>query len=220
MKMKRITIYILSLVFVTVGITSCGKTTKGKLTNEWKVTSYQDVETSQNTNGDKTISTISITGNTVTNTDVNDPVNGPETTTSTIGTLNTHEFTIKKDGTWSWIIDQTFTDGSSVRNERMEQSGSWSFLNKTKGDDFKKYERVLFNVLAAKLTDIQTENQIVVANNIENLTYTTGKSTMIYTITESKKNKLEMELESKYVFTQDSDSNSSATTRKLVLEKK
>jgi hypothetical protein len=218
--MKKISMYTLSVLFLAVGMASCTKSTKGKITNEWKVTSYDDVQTYTNINGTKTTSTISMTETVITNTDVTEPTTGPSTTNTQSGTVNKNEFTIKKDGTWTWVIDAVYTTGNSLDNQILEQSGTWSFVGKTKGDDFKKNERVLFNVLNLKATETETVNQVVVDSSTDNVTYATGNNTMIYTISESKKDKLELELESKYVFTQSSYMNSSLTSRKITLEKK
>lgn len=218
--MKRISIYTLSIVFLAIGIASCAKSTKGKVSNEWKVTSLEDVQTSVNSNNDHSTSTISMTETTVTNTDVYTPAAGPSSTDSETGTINKNEFIIKKDGTWSWLIDVTFLNGSSTTNQVVNRTGTWSFIGKTKGDDFKKNERVLFNILSSVVTETSTVNQVVVDSDTDYVTYGTGNNTMIYTITESKRDKLEMEMESKYVVTQGATMNSSSTSRKIILEKK
>jgi hypothetical protein len=218
--MKRITIYTLSAVFFAVGMVSCAKSTKGKVSNEWKVTSLEDVQSSVNSNNDHSTSTLSMTETTVTNTDVNTPATGPSSTDSETGTINKNEFVIKKDGTWSWLMDVTYVNGSSTTNQLIEQIGTWSFVGKTKGDDFKKNERVLFNTLISNGTETTMVNQVIVDTYSDHVTYATGNNTMIYTITESKKNKLELEMESKYVSTQDASTYSSSNSRKITLEEK
>ncbi len=218
--MKRISIYLLSSAFAIIGMASCGKTTKGKMSNEWKVVSMEQVETYVNTTGDKHTSTFSVKDNTVTETDEDYPASGPSSSDSETGTMNVNDFVIKKDGTWSWIMDATYPTSDGTHQEILKETGSWSFLNKTKGDDFKKNERVLFNVLTTTAHDIVTENGVEIENYTDELTYTTGKSIMIYTVTESKKDKLELELENKKVFTQGSNTNTNSTSRTLILEAK
>lgn len=218
--MKRISIIILGTLFLTVGISACGKTTKGKASNEWKVTSMQSVDTYENPDGNKHVSTFAMTETTITETDEYYYPTAPSNTESQSGVVNANEFIIKKDGTWSWIIDGTYPTSDGTSQQRLEQSGTWSFLDRTKGDDFKKNERVLFNVLSAKVHEIVIENGVVVDDYTDDLTYTTGKSTMIYTVIDSKKDKLELESDAKNVSNQNSSLNTISTYRKIVLEAK
>lgn len=220
--MKKISICLFILAIMVVGMTSCGKSTKGKMTNEWKVTSMKSVETSINSNGDKQIYTLSAEGNSITDSEEHYPASGPSSSSSKNGTMNTNEFIIKKDGTWSWVIDATYisNNGASTHNEILEQTGTWSFLNKSKGDDFKKNERVLFNVLTAKLRDIVTENGVIEDDYTDNLVYSTGKNTMIYTVKNSEKDKLELESEAQNVANQNTFQSSNSTSRTITMESK
>lgn len=220
--MKKISIYLLSFAVAVVGMTSCGKSTKGKMANEWKVTSVKNVETFINSGGDKHITTFSVEGTTITDLDEDYPASGPSTSSSKTGTMNTNEFTIRKDGTWSWVMDGTYTsnNGNSLRQEILEQTGTWSFLTKSKGDDFKKNERVLFNVLTLKARDIVTENGVVVDDYTDDLVYSTGKNTMIYTVKDSKKDMLELELKGENTAVQNSFQNSNTLSRTIKMESK
>lgn len=218
--MKRIFIAIFTLALV--GITACGKTTNRKVTNEWKVTSMESIENNINSSGDKHISTFSVNGNTVTDKNDDYPSNGVSSSTVRTGTMNTNELTIKKDGTWTWTMSATYPgdNGNSSYTEMVDQSGTWSFLTKSKGDDFKKNERLVFNILAAKIRDIEVENGVTVQDDKEELVYSTGKYTTIYTVKESKNNRLELELETQNVATQNSFESSSSTSRTMTLESK
>lgn len=80
--MKRISYYTLSIAFLAVGLGSCGKTTTGKVTNEWKVTSYQEKTELVNTSGDISTSTTSSDGSSLSNEEFYDPSTGPSTTQS------------------------------------------------------------------------------------------------------------------------------------------
>ncbi|MNU99985.1 hypothetical protein D3C71_901380 [compost metagenome] len=80
-----------------------------------------------------------------------------------------------------------------------EESGTWSFVGKTKGDDFKKNERVLFNVLNKKVSVTVVEDNAVVSDDSNNTTFLAGENMQIYTIKASKKKELELELESNVV---------------------
>ena len=210
-------------VFLLAGMTACTKTNKGKMSNEWKVTSMESKETYENANGDKHISTFSMTESTITETSDHQYVSGPPSYTEIeTSSVNANEFIINKDGTWSWVMDATKVTSNGTRQQRLEQAGTWSFLDRTKGDDFKKNERVLFNVLTLKARDIVIENGITVDDYTDDLTYTTGKSTMIYTVIESKKDKLVLEMDGKNVSTQNSNMgsamNANSTYRKITLE--
>ncbi|MGV3612537.1 MAG: hypothetical protein ACO1N0_16380 [Fluviicola sp.] len=222
--MKKASIYILSTLFLAAGISACGKTTKGKMSNEWKVTSMESKETYENSTGDKFVSTFSTTESTVTEVDEDYPAFGAPSTETKTGVMNTNEFIINKDGTWSWLIDATYPTADGTHQEIVEETGTWSFLDRTKGDDFKKNERVLFNVLTAHLRDIVIENGVVVDDYTDDLVYTTGKSTMIYTVITSKKDQLELEMDAKNVSTQNPNTNplmnANSTHRNMVLEAK
>lgn len=202
--MKRTLFYTLSVAFLTAGMVSCGKTTKGKMVNEWKVTSQTETSTSVQSNGNKTEQTTTYSENAVTKTTVQTPSIGPALTTSQTGIVNSNTLTIDKDGTWTWTQTILYGSGNSTALSTDEQSGTWSFVGKTKGDEFKKNERVLFNVLSAKNTTVQTSNGSATTNKTTD-TYLTGENTMIFTVKESKKDELQMEAESKNVYTDDSD---------------
>jgi hypothetical protein len=218
--MKRISYYSLSITFLAVGLASCGKTTTGKMTNEWRVTSYQEKTELVNTSGDMAMSTVSSNGSDVSNEETNDPSTGPSTTQFQAGTVNAFEYTIKKDGTWSMIKDFTYEYPNGTDNRKQVKSGTWSFIGKTKGDDFKKNERILFNVLSETETVIQTSNQVVVINQVSSNTYLTGENILIYTISESKKDQLGMNLEESYSGTQGSITASKKYSEQFILESK
>jgi hypothetical protein len=218
--MKRISFYTLSIAFLAAGLVSCGKTTTGKVTNEWKVTSYQEKIELVNSSGDINRSTTSSNGSSVSNEYVSDPATGPSTTLFATGTANAFEFIIKKDGTWSSIKDFTYTTSNSSDQTKQERSGTWSFVGKTKGDDFKKNERILFNILNETETVTQISNQVLVNNQTTSDTYLTGENILIYTITLSKKDQLAMNLEESYSGTQGSSTTSKETSVQLILESK
>ena len=221
--MKRIISYMLIVFVLAAGMAACGKTNKGKMSNEWKVTSMESKETYENSTGSKTVSTFTMTESTITETNYYEYVPGPPAYTEIeTSEVNANEFIINKDGTWSWVIDATQTTSNGTHQEILEQAGTWSFLDRTKGDDFKKNERVLFNVLTLKARNIVIENGITVDDFTDNLTYTTGKSTMIYTVIESKKDKLELEMDAENVTTTNSNMssgmNANTSYRKITLE--
>lgn len=181
----------MSIALVTIGMTSCGKSSKGKMANEWQVESYTESQSGTNSDGSSYSSSSSLTETTVSNT-YSYTQSGNTLTSSTDGTVQTHTFTIEKDGTWKWIKNMTYEPGPNEMTVQNELSGSWSFVGKNKEDGFKKNERILFNVLSSKSTTVQTSVQ---EEQIENNTYLAGERVMIFTITESKGKEATLEMD-------------------------
>lgn len=217
--MKRTLFYALSMAFLTVGLVSCAKTSKGKMVNEWKVSSQNESSTSVQFDGDKTVETVSYSENAVTRTTVYTPAIGLQMETVQTGIVNTNELEIGKDGTWTWTKTILYGSGTSTELSTDIQSGTWSFIGTTKGDEFKKNERVLFNILSIKSTTIET-NQGTITNSSGSDTYLTGEKTMIFTIKESKKDELQMEAEGKNVYTDDSDVSTYTSKISVTLSEK
>lgn len=216
--MKRISVIVCLAI---VGMTACGKTTKGKLVNDWKVVSSFEEYEFHNSNDEHSTNTTTTTENEVTISEFYHPSTGPETTNSRTGNLNSYEFLIKKDGTWSSVREISFEGGSSSSLDRIEQSGTWSFLKKNKSDDFKKNERVHFNVLSSKSLQTVSSGGVVLSSNSTDETFITGEKVLVYTIKTSKKDQLEMELENNYSSTQSSGANNSnSLVQKLTLQGK
>jgi hypothetical protein len=199
--MKRIFYYILGITFLAVCLASCGKTTKGKITNEWRVVSYSE----QTTNGD-TINSYS-TGD---------------------ASNNSNNLTIDKDGTWTWKTASShsgYVFGGTVfltDKESTTQSGTWSFIGKTKGDDFKKNERVLFTVLSESSLKSETGgggNPVFPDTTVSSSqTYLTGEKVLIYTVVKSTHKELQLESESSH--TNSSTGETSSKKVKVLLEAK
>lgn len=177
-----------------ISITSCGKTTKGKITNEWRVVAYYvDV----------------INGDTVSGSSTGDGVDTP------------NRLTIDKDGTFTWTRGETthgVVFGGSVyqtHKESMTQSGTWSFVGRTRGDDFKKNERLLFTILSESKISSQTgggNNPVFPDTTISSTqTYLTGEKVMIYTVVKSTKDELRLESESSHT----SSSNGTTSSQKI-----
>lgn len=215
-KMKKIIFGTLSVAFLAVAISSCGKSSKGKMANEWKITSYEKNDT-QTSNGNQTVIKTSMTETGVTRT----TTNGGTTTTST-GTVNTNEMTIDKDGTWTSTQD---ISGSYVllgttytTNTKTTESGTWSFVAKTKGDEFKKNERVIFNVLTETTTTTQSGGST--GTSTDSYTYASGELVRVYTVKESKGKELELEMTTNNTNTSGSNNSTYVTTTTIVLAEK
>lgn len=215
--MRTTSIYLLSGLVLLVGLSACAKSTKRKVANEWKVTSFTE-QGSSVSDGDKTTSTRTITESTITSSTLYEPAAGPSYTTEESGVVKLNDFTINTDGTWSTIQEFVYSYSGGVTTEvHIERSGTWSFLAKTKGDDFKKNERILFNVLKMNSISVQKTNGIVTDQESSGTVNLTGKETEVYTVTKSKKDQLELEMESHNTF---NDEQSVKTSRKMVLGEK
>ena len=216
-KMKRLFILGFSAALLAGGISSCKKTSKGKMANEWNVTSLTSEETSINASGDKTVSTTTMTDGKITDTDISTNTSGTVTTVRN-GTVKEYSYTIEKDGTWKSTTDMTYTSssstGSSTATIVTNTSGSWSFLSKNKTGDFKKNERVVFNILKE---DVKTNGSNTFSNvtttysNTDNNTYAEGENADIFLVVESKKKELKLSqtYDETTLYT---DSNSSSST--------
>lgn len=193
----------LSVILLAGVMTSCGKSTKGKLSNDWKVESLELKAINTEPNGNQTITTTSYSGTTVT-VRKEEIQNGNSTTTTQTGTITNPIFKIEKNGTWSLSRTLVFTQNPSqglttAVTSTETDSGTWSFIGKNKEEDFKKNERVLFNTMATtrSTTTVNTiGNTSTTSTDTESSTYKLGDNVTIYTVLESKPKELELELKS------------------------
>ena len=176
--MKKAILFV-ALAAGTAGfMTSCGKSSKGKLAAEWKL----DSMTSTETYGSGT-TTTSISGTTYTET------SGSGTQT---GTVKTATWTIEKDGTWTRTLEiettETFGGATYTYNTKNVSEGTWDFLA-GKTEEYKKNERVVFNTKTSTDTNVATSGGVS-NTTTETNTYLDGENSMIYVISESKKKSL------------------------------
>lgn len=222
--MKKLIFSTLSIALLAGGISSCAKSSKGKISNDWKVDSYEVKTVDTENNGDQTITTTTMSGNTVT-TKTEDVSNGSSTTTTQSGTLNSATFKIEKNGTWTMMRDYSFTSTPSpnvtVTSKYVEtESGTWSFIDKNKEEEFKKNERVLFNTLSSTSTTTSVTsigNNSNTSTSTDTDTYMTGENTMIYTVTESKKKELKLTSDMGHTSTSGNETTKSTTTATISL---
>lgn len=187
---------ILAALLLAVVLASCGKSTKGKMANNWKIVSMTTETTFTNADDDQYESTVTANETRMTTKSVTTAADGSVTSSTSEATINKNEFTIEKDGAWKWIQDLSYnTDSGEVRTVN-ERSGVWSFIGKNKGDEFKKNERVLFNVLKTDYSMTHKNQGSIVNEYHANYEYLTGSVTLIYTVKESKKDELQLEMES------------------------
>lgn len=226
--MKKIILSTLSIALLAGGISSCGKSTKGKMSNEWTIDSYEVKEVDTQSNGDVTTTTTTFTGTTVTRTETDSPSGQSSTTTTESGTVSQADYTIEKDGTWKMTVTYSFTSNPTtgitiVSDNTQTTSGTWAFVGKNKEEDFKKNERVLFNTLQSTNSQI---NKTTIGNNTTTSTasdatsYMTGENVTIYTITESKAKELQLTSEAKQSGTSNNSTNSYGVTTTLNLKEK
>ena len=223
--MKRIFILGLSVSVLIGGIFSCKKTSKGKMVNEWSVIEFTSVATVKNDFGvnSKVVKVLDGASLKTTSTGIPSPMGDSSMDLVTLGTVNSWTYSIKKDGTWSSTENITITRKDSTfessvwnvvitkENELKETSGIWNFIGKSKAEDFKKNERVLFNILISD-TKISVKSgndnsQIFVDKSV----YNVGDEVLVYTVVESKRKELILESDSKQS-TVNSDGNTFNST--------
>lgn len=224
--MKKLVYLSISTLLIAGMIVSCGKTTKGKVSNEWKVTAYSNTSVStqgatsitQKENGTETTYTMTFPGD------------DPKT-----GTIQQHTMTINKDGSWETTFNRTMVEveslsGMSIKTTTVKQtseSGTWSLLGKNKSEDFKKNERILFHILDAKTTTHSTAISTIAGTSTTNETTTSNSTTIpelnavegqIWIVEESKKDLLKLKSTKK--LTNNKNGISQVTTNSITLEQK
>jgi hypothetical protein len=221
--MKKVFIFGLSVALVAGSVTSCKKTSTGKVSNEWKTTSWNSTETNTDANGTDVTTVVSADGATITVTNTYTPSGGtagsPNTTS---GTINDMSYVINKDGTYSNVQDvtftATFTGGSVVSNSVSASTGTWSFLSANKTAEFKKNERVIFHTLSVNSTETQTTTvggtaqPSDVSTSVE--TYAPGEDSQIYLVVESKGKILSLKSE-EAMTESNTDSNGTSTSSSI-----
>lgn len=225
--MKHVNItYLLgtALLSATLMVTSCGKTTKGKIDNEWKVTNHEETTVWI----DKTMTqteVIKLDQSDVAITYIQSASGQPTITSTNQGKVLQHAFTIRKDGTWS-LIREYYTEHTSQDTLRRftryySASGSWNFLEKGKEDGYGKRERILFQTLQEKTSNVLTfmmegQPDIVPTSDVTNKTYEPGDFSTIYVVENSSKKNLSLTSES-IVKTDNSFSGASAIEKSVKL---
>lgn len=223
--MKHVNItYLLGATVLSAGlmITSCGKTTKGKIDKDWKVTSYEETSVWINESATQT-ETTQLDQSTVSKTYITSTEGQPTMTSTEGGKVIQHAFTIHKDGTWNLIREYYIENMSQDTIRRYTRyysaSGSWNFLEKGKEDGYGKRERILFQTLQDKTSNVLTfivegQPDNVVTSDVTNNTYELGDFSTIYVVEDSSRKKLSLTSES--VVKTDSNFSGAHTTEKLI----
>jgi hypothetical protein len=211
--MKKIAL-LLSAAVVVMAMGSCGKTTKGKLEGEWKVSAYSQ-STTDVSGGSTSTRTETFTGGdggTVTITETGQ--------TTQTGVITAPVWTIMKDGTWtnSMITTYTTTSGgaTTIVATTTSASGSWDFL-KGVNADYKKNERVVFNTLASTSTQTITFNGTLFSTDTNSSTDVEGENSTIYVVKESKKKALDFTIDGGGSWTNGGSTSTETTTGSFTL---
>lgn len=222
--MKKNTFLGLSLAIMTMGMASCGKSTTGKIANNWTVVSSEQDQTAVHQNGDQDYTHTSFTETTISTRSEHTPSGQATMILESSGKVTANTLNIKKDGTWIWNQEWYYEgeQGGMLLHTDVKtiQSGTWNFVGKTKGDDFKKNERITFNVLEKSNAVFQTQDQVMITSNGSEVTYAPGENMMIYTIVKSSNKELELKLEQNYQSTVNGAVNTSSTTQTMSLKER
>lgn len=212
------------MALLVIGLASCGKSTTGKITNNWGVVSSEEERTIINQDGDKGYLRTSFTETTISTYSENTPSGGTTTIQESSGKVSANILNIKKDGTWIWNQEWTYEGiqgGLQVHTIiKTIQSGTWNFMGKSKGDDFKKNERIAFNVLKKSTSFFQNQDQVLVSSGGNETSYLTGENMLIYTIVKSNNKELQLELEKSRQSTFNGETNTDKITQNITLKGK
>lgn len=199
--MKKLFVYGLSIALVA-GATSCGKSSKGKMANDWTISVWEQSSSYTDNDGDVTKTTVNATETTITIVDTD--ASGTSTTTN--GTMNMNTYTIAKDGTWSSELQVTFVDAQTgftvTQVSKMTASGTWDFLGGV--GEFKKNERVVFNTLSStdesSITVAITGGATTTDKDVTTETFADGENAQIFLIEESKGKELILKSEGANIY--------------------
>lgn len=206
------------IALLAIGIASCGKSNTSKITNHWKVVSSDQEQTMVNDDGEKSFIKTTFTETSISTHSEYTPPNGSTDINESTGKVTENALNIKKDGTWTWNQQWSYENGQVYTNLKYVQNGTWSFAAKTKGDDFKKNERIVFNILSKTSSYDQIQGQATVSSNTATNTYLSGENMLIYTIVSSKNKELQLELENSRQYTINGDTSSDKMTQKMTLK--
>jgi hypothetical protein len=206
--MKKVLFFVALATFTAGTISSCGKSTKGKMDGEWTIDAFEQTGVYTSYSGNKETNKESISGTTYTDSYENS--GNPSWNGTSVATVTKALWTIKKDGTWERTVTYTETSGSTTYTTSRVESGEWDFLSGV--GEYKKNERIAFNTLSYKVTYSETSGGVTDSDTYSD-TYLDGEVASIFVITESKKKSLKMEFEGNNVYT-DSDGDKSTSTIK------
>lgn len=202
--MKKVVILGISAILFAGGVSSCKKTSKGKVSNDWKINKMELTNAYEDGTKDET----KIDGTSGTQVDSNG-----DSYTISVGKMT---WSIKKDGSWTRESDLTYNGENNYKKHVVStEEGTWSFLGKNKDQKFKKNELIVFTT--TKSTFEKTVTQTVLGQttttddtSVDN--YETGGVAYAYRVIDSKKKELHLALEGKYNDVSVNGSNSSSSS--------
>ncbi|WP_066759457.1 hypothetical protein [Crocinitomix algicola] len=175
------------------------KSRKSRLAGEYTMASWYMNSDTEYTNSSEKM-TLDINDGSGSRTIIYDSDSGDPTTTVAAVTVNSEEFVVEKDGTWSrkMVITYKYTrdgDGFFVDDRdyvdvvTSEETGTWSFLG-GQSEDYKNKERVLLSVTKS---DVAVEQEITInytdgtsgtvnESSTDNEEFAEGVNSIIYTI--------------------------------------
>jgi len=200
--MKRLFILGFSAALLAGGVSSCKKTSRGKMSNEWTVSKMTSEYSSVSSGGSTSTESMSIDGASGTSTDVSN-WGGTSTTTNKTIAVKSYDYTINKDGSYTIKSEMVWTENADggvtyVDTQNNEVSGTWTFLGKNKTGEFKKNELVAFYATSAKssVTSTVTANGTSTSSTSSSSnTYSGHDYATIYKVVESKSKELQLSLE-------------------------
>ena len=150
--MKKTTIYLLAVLFLSTGMNSCKKgendpflslkSRKSRMTGDWNVTKATMTESGTWTGVAYTSTT------TIDNGILTSEFSAGGNTTSSTGTVSNFTYTVSKDGTYSSSLN--YDDGSGVTTETTD--GNWIFIGNNKNEELKNKEGVIFTTTSSAST--------------------------------------------------------------------
>jgi hypothetical protein len=195
--MKKIVLISTVLLSITF---ACKKTSKGKMSNDWVVTSFSSKSTEVESNGDSTVSLVKIDG-ALGEGNIVEYNNGTQSSSKNL-TGDIREFTLsidKKTSDWNAYKDITWTysvNGATFSEfEQTTSKGKWFF--ESKADEFKKNEIVTFETYEeiSSVTESTTMNGVTSKTEYSSVNnYNIGDNVVKYIVVESKRNELKLKV--------------------------
>ena len=197
--MKKVLIA-LSVALIAGGFSSCGKTNKRKLDGAWKVSS-ETVSTDKSS--DEMIDTETFTASGASGSiSVMYGPSGAATVYNADADILLNDFKIRKDGTWSRNKTYRIYEGNTYMEYSSASSGTWMLPKKSKGENYGRNERILFNVLMETQKVVQHVPgmpELVQENTSD--TYVSGDKVLTYTVESSTRKELKLSAEGNHVHT-------------------
>jgi hypothetical protein len=212
------TIYLFLGLAVIAGVASCGKTNVRKLSGDWTVT-YDEL-TVDRTDGNAVDKSQLILAESIATNTSEFGTAGSTTPFVETGKVAVNNFSIRKDGTWTWSKDYETSDPNYSNRIMQELSGTWSFEGKTgrNGEGFGRRERVVFHILSEKYYQGSTliaTGEVLPPEWDYTSTSEAGFRQMVYVVESSSKEELQLVSEGDKVYVSTMSSEPVQSFKKL-----